>query len=134
MAEAFWPQQLICGNKGLIRMLSATSYQRSYVSRETLFLCAVLVALQLLDGLLTARGVSILGIESEGNLVIRNLMHFVGVVPALVVVKTIAISIVLTLGVISESVPWLCGALRGLAVVYLGAAVVPWCIINSLHL
>ena len=115
-------------------MISATATDRITISKETLCLCAILVVLQLFDGILTARGVSILGIESEGNLIIRNLMYFLGIAPALLVVKTVAISIVVALGVISESVPWLCGALRGLAVVYLGAAVVPWCIINSLHL
>ena len=118
-------------------MLSAVATRHPYlahISRDTVYLCLVLVALQLFDGLLTARGVMILGIESEGNLIIRNLMYLLGVAPALVLVKTVAITIVVALGLISESVTWLCGALRGLAVVYLGAAVIPWCIINSLHL
>lgn len=115
-------------------MLTATaSSLRTSISRETLLLCGVLVVLQLLDGVLTARGVFILGIESEGNFIIRSLMQALGIIPALLIVKTIAISIVVSLGIISESVPWLCGALRGLAVVYFGAAVVPWFIINSLH-
>lgn len=55
------------------------------------FIIFQLIFLQFLDGYLTYLGVSSLGIDMEGNLLLKSLMESIGVVPALLIFKGIAI-------------------------------------------
>jgi uncharacterized membrane protein len=100
----------------------------SFTSKEyaewNIFL--ILALLQVLDGVLTATGVSIFGTRAEGNLFLRQLMELFGSVPTLAVVKTMAILIVLALAQLQHQVSWVQSAVRGITLIYLFAAIFPW--------
>lgn len=93
---------------------------------EIIFAGLLMAIIQLADGLLTAFGVLQHGLLAEGNPFIRALMVHLGVGPALFVVKALAILIVYYLCILARKMPWICGALRCISVLYLVAAIVPW--------
>lgn len=93
---------------------------------EVAWVGIVMCLLQVLDGTLTAVGVHHQGIAAEGNLIIRALMEAWGPVFALVAIKLLAIAIVCVLCVLAFRVPWITRALRIIAVIYIGAAIIPW--------
>ncbi len=95
-------------------------------TREMIVLSLVLISLQILDGVLTGMGMNFFGIHAEGNFILRNMMHLLGYIPALVLAKTAAILVVCSLCYLSTRVAWLPLAMRGIIVVYLCAAVIPW--------
>lgn len=94
--------------------------------REVFLLTIVLIVLQILDGVLTSIGVNHFGHQAEGNYLIRMLMELIGATPALIVVKTLAILVILHLCTLAKQVRWLRNALRGVAFVYIVAAIIPW--------
>lgn len=96
------------------------------ISRTVLILGAVLIVFQILDGILTGTGMHIHGTSFEGNAMLRIFMEYFGVVPALVVAKSIAIAAVALLVVLSKSVRWVPIALFGVNVIYFTAAILPW--------
>lgn len=57
------------------------------------------ILLQILDGLFTWYGVTHLsiGLEAEGNIIVKEAMRAIGVIPALVLIKGFAIVILLKL-------------------------------------
>jgi hypothetical protein len=85
-----------------------------------------LAFLQILDGLLTAIGVSHFGLGAEANLFIRYMMVQIGPFAALFILKAIAIVIVALLGRLALAVNWLPNAMRLMVVLYLACAIVPW--------
>lgn len=87
---------------------------------------AILILFQLLDGILTAAGLGIHGISMEGNPILVNLMHQLGVVPTLILTKVGASLVVLLLVYLTTVVSWLLNALRCVATLYLVAAILPW--------
>lgn len=95
-------------------------------SREMIFLSAVLIFLQISDGVLTALGMTMFGTEAEGNLLLRTLMESWGYIPALVIAKSFAIVVIGMLCYLSTVVAWLPRAMRCVIAVYLLAAIIPW--------
>ncbi|MEZ4754848.1 MAG: DUF5658 family protein [Bdellovibrionota bacterium] len=104
------------------------------ISNEILILGSILVLLQILDGVLTGVGISYFGIQAEGNLLIRSLMSYWGVVPALITVKILAAGVICGLCALSGLVSWIATAMRGVIVIYLAAAIIPWTSILLHHL
>lgn len=105
------------------------------LDREVVILGVVLAALQILDGVLTAIGVSHLGIDAEANPLIRQVMLLIGAIPALLVLKSLAIAIVGVLCFLALSVNWLRPAMKVVAAIYLICAVAPWsAILANTHL
>lgn len=94
----------------------------------------ILIVLQVLDGVLTAIGVSHFGPGIEANLLIRNLMHSIGYIPALLCVKGLGIAVVVTLCMIGSTVRWLNVALKAVIGIYICAAIIPWSVILLRHL
>lgn len=106
--------------------VSAARLGISAPSREVIFLGVCLALLQVLDGILTAIGVQQFGTTAEGNFLIKTMMDQLGCVPALLLIKTIAIGVILCLCYLSHVVTWLETAMKGIIVVYIGAAIIPW--------
>lgn len=102
-------------------------------SLHSLILCSILVALQLLDAVLTISGVMTFGIEAEGNPMLHFLMQNIGAVPTIVLAKTIAIGIIGLLFTLSTKVTWIPKALYGMIAVYLFCAVIPWSYLLLIH-
>ncbi|MCB0319395.1 MAG: hypothetical protein KDD60_00635 [Bdellovibrionales bacterium] len=98
------------------------------------YLTLTLIALQILDGCLTALGMYHFGLHTEGNPILRALMHQVGYIPALLITKGVAIGIICFLAQHAAKITWLRTALKGVAALYLLAAVLPWSIILSTQL
>ena len=96
---------------------------------EIAFLGLIVVALQVLDGILTGLGMFHFGTDMEGNALLRGLMEAVGFIPALIIVKSSAIAVVSALCIFAYRIWWLKVALRGVIGLYLTMAVAPWCVI-----
>ena len=91
----------------------------------------IVVALQILDGILTGLGMFHFGTDMEGNAVLRYMMVNLGFVPALIIAKATAIAVVSGLCIFAYRIWWLKLALRGIIGVYLTMAVAPWTVILS---
>jgi len=111
-----------------------SSLSSTALSKEVIVLGLILAALQVMDGILTGIGVSHLGTEVEGNLLIRNLMEMMGYIPALLVVKGVALAVILGICLLSSRVSWLSLAMKAIIFIYLGAAVVPWTFVIARHI
>jgi uncharacterized membrane protein len=101
------------------------------ISRKAATLGALLLVLQILDGLLTFAGLSIFGIEMEGNALLRDLAHAYGAAPALFFVKLVAIVFVLFLTINAHKRRYLRPLIALLVVIYLALAIIPWVYILS---
>jgi Domain of unknown function (DUF5658) len=99
---------------------------RTTASAELAVLGLLIVFLQILDGVLTGLGMAQFGTGMEGNPMLRGLMDAVGFLPAIAVVKGIAIATVTGLCLYADRVWWLRRAFRGVIAVYLIFAIVPW--------
>ena len=89
--------------------------------REATIVFAVFLTAQVLDGLLTYIGVSLLGVEVEANLLLATLMEVIGAPGTLIVAKIVACAC----GYVLYRTAWH----RPLAItagLYVGVAVVPW--------
>lgn len=95
-------------------------------TRKVMILGIILATLQIADGLLTAMGMHIFGTNAEGNALLRTLMEQWGSIPALIVAKSLALSVILMLCLLASRVHWLPLAMKGVIAVYLFAAVLPW--------
>ena len=82
-----------------------------------------------MDGLLTGLGMAQFGVHMEGNIFLRTLMSQVGYIPALVMVKSMAIGVVAALCIHGWRVKWLKHALRGIIALYATFAVLPWMVL-----
>lgn len=100
---------------------------------ELLFLITLAVTVQILDGMLTSFGVSVFGPGIEGNPIIRNLILNFGCTTALCSVKLFAASasIIVCVGTIKRK--WAGLALRGLILIYIFLAIIPWTAILTNH-
>lgn len=98
-------------------------------SQSIVVLGAILISLQILDGILTALGISILGTEAEGNAILRLLMEQFGYVSVLVGVKSFAILVICGLCAVASSIAWVKHALRCIICIYTVAAILPWLLI-----
>lgn len=94
---------------------------------------ALLALVQVLDGVLTAVGVQTLGLNAEGNIFLRQLMHKIGCIPTLALTKTAALVIVCILCWLATKVKWLPKVFRGVIVLYLLLAIVPWSVILIIY-
>lgn len=101
------------------------------ISKQALQLGVILAVMQFLDGLLTYAGVSILGVNMEGNSFIRVLMHAYGSFPALFLAKIFAVVMAFFLTMHSHRRRWIRPIIVVLCLFYLALAVVPWTYIIS---
>ena len=99
---------------------------RINVRGEILLLGVILIVLQVLDGVLTGMGMRHFGIYAEGNLLLQQLMHAIGCVPALLLAKGVAIAVICTLCILSNRISWVGHAMKVVIGIYLFAAVIPW--------
>lgn len=109
--------------------LSAETLSQSQSS--ALFLAITLASLQILDGTFTSIGVGLYGIGMEANPILRTLMHAYGVNLTLGLIKTLAILIVFVLYRLSASIPWVTHAFKGLILLYMSMAIIPWSLIMA---
>lgn len=116
---------LSCGN-GVLTVQPAPS-------RQMVILAAMMIVLQIADGILTGLGVSHFGTEAEGNPLLRLGMEYFGHIPTLIITKLIAVGVVLALLNLSRRVGWIQRALKVVIAVYLLAAVLPWSGILLFH-
>ena len=92
--------------------------------REASIVFAIFIAAQVLDGVLTYVGVSLLGIEIEANILLATWMEVIGAPAALAGAKVLACGC----GCVLYCTAWH----RPLAItagLCLGVAVVPWCVV-----
>lgn len=94
-----------------------------------LWIVGVLVLIQILDGVFTALGVAHLGVEAEGNPLLRSAMHTFGYIPTLVAAKSLSVGIVFALWAFASKVLWVEKAMALVAALYMVAAIIPWSII-----
>jgi hypothetical protein len=89
-------------------------------------LTAILIVLQILDGVLTCTGMYTFGLHAEANPVLRGLMGVVGIIPAVAITKLLCMAVIYTLCAQAHRISWLPSALAGVGCVYAVAAVLPW--------
>ncbi|MBX7144418.1 MAG: DUF5658 family protein [Oligoflexia bacterium] len=106
----------------------------SNITTEVLLLGLILAALQVMDGVLTAVGVIHLGVHVEGNVIIRTLMEQIGAIPALLIIKGVALAVIVGICGMAAHVKWLTLAMRAIIVIYVGAAVIPWSVVIAKHI
>lgn len=109
-------------------------YSLREATTEVLLLGLILAGLQVTDGVLTAIGVSHLGVHVEGNFIIRALMEQIGAIPALLIIKGIALAVIVGICGLATQVRWLTLAMRAIIVIYVGAAVIPWSVVIAKHI
>lgn len=114
--------------------VTAGSAAVSKPSTDVLILGTILAVLQVLDGVLTASGVSFFGMQAEGNMLIRVAMEQLGAIPALVLLKSIAILIVGLLCGLASTVTWVPKALKVVILIYVFAAIIPWTWLHLTHI
>lgn len=105
---------------------SATLRSKLKFSINSLGLCATLAIMQVLDGILTAIGVSAFGHNMEGNPLLRGLMTTIGEMETLFLVKLLTICAIIFLYKLSHEMKWINTAIIGLIGFYLCAAIIPW--------
>ena len=101
---------------------------------SVLWIASTLVILQILDGLLTGTGMYYWGIGAEGNPLLKMLMHHIGYVYALLLTKSASIVIILILAKCALTMEWVKNAMKGVAALYIVAAVIPWTYLITLKL
>ena len=104
------------------------------LSKKAFIIGVALAVCQLLDGLLTYIGLSLMGVHMEGNGLLRSLMLSYGMAPALFFVKIIALALAVGLALHSHRRRWMRPVLLGVVAFYLVLAVVPWTILISKEL
>ena len=102
-------------------------------SREIVILGLVLALIQIADGILTGIGINQFGVSAEGNAFIRSMMEAWGYIPALVVIKTFALTVIGMLCMLASIVTWLRSAMKLVIALYLFAAIIPWSMILVHH-
>jgi hypothetical protein len=89
---------------------------------------AMLIVFQILDALLTLKGISVFGSHSEGNPLLRMLIEVTSPVVGLTAVKAVAIIVLCCLFNILQRHPinWVPGAIWGINAIYFFGAIIPW--------
>lgn len=104
------------------------------LSKRAFLLGLLLAVCQLLDGLLTYIGLTLLGVHMEGNVFLRSLMHAYGTAPTLFISKLAAVVCVGILMFQAHQRRWVRPIIALLILIYLALAVIPWTyIISSQH-
>jgi hypothetical protein len=114
------------------RPLLIQSHSRTFAS-EMAALGIALAVLQILDGFLTGFGMAHFGVHMEGNALLRTLMNHVGYIPALVIVKAIALGVIFGLCTCAPKIRWLKRAFQGIIALYVVAAILPWSVILTME-
>jgi len=97
------------------------------ISTDAIVAATLLVLIQIVDGILTHRGLSLYGgVGGEGNGLLRYVMSMYGIIPALVMAKGVAVSLIFALCSISHRVNWIENAFKGLIALYVVFAIIPW--------
>lgn len=99
---------------------------KASLSKNALILGLFLIGCQILDGIATYLGLSLMGVHMEGNRFLRELIQAYGAAPVLFGVKFVAAALVVPLIVYSDSRPWFRPVLVTLICIYLLLAVIPW--------
>jgi hypothetical protein len=102
-------------------------------SRALIYFAIFLASLQIMDGMLTSIGMARFGINNEGNPFLRTLMMHMDPDKALVVVKTAAVLLVVSLSVVARHLSWVRDLIGVLSCVYLFAAIIPWVYVITYH-
>ena len=123
-SNVFVPQ-VIEGNKEAAEVTQTSRFDLIF------FLGTALVILQILDGILTGSGMSLLGTEAEGNGLLRILMEQYGYVSALVITKLMAVGLIFFVCACAKKYSWIQYALGSLVFFYTFCAVIPWVLILS---
>lgn len=118
---------------GAINVPIKSKVRLSAPTKEIAVLATILCLFQIADGILTGVGVANLGTVAEGNMFIRYLMNQIGLIPALVVCKSLAIAVIGLLCALSTSVNWLATAFKIIIGIYLTAAILPWTAVLFVH-
>ena len=123
------------GYRSILRPSSAIyrNFTKPASKNEILIIGIALIIIQILDGVFTAIGVARFGSSVEANVFIRTLIEQWGSFSALLLVKTLAVGVVITLCSLSSRVPWVVPALKGVIILYLCAAIIPWSAILIMH-
>lgn len=104
------------------------------LSRKALILGGALIVCQVLDGILTYAGLTILGSEGEGNALLRDLIIQFGTAPVLIGAKLFAIALAVWLMLTSHKRRWIRPVIGVIVIIYLAMAVFPWVyILSGLH-
>lgn len=98
----------------------------SSATQEMILVGLIMSLLQVVDGVLTMIGVRHFGSVIEGNPLVRAMIEMLGAIPALCLTKLFAIIVIVALCSLHRTVPWIGRALKGVMVVYLVAAIIPW--------
>ena len=109
-----------------MKVLTRRKLRRYIPTRDIVFLAAILILAQVLDGMLTSCGLSSFGNEVEGNALIRQLAINYGHLAALVFTKSIAIILVGFLALVAKRVVWVKSTLIALNCIYGIFAILPW--------
>lgn len=112
--------------EGTLMVRSKPGLVSTNTARSALLLGAFLCVLQAADGILTSLGISRYGIDAEGNPILRHLMYELGHIPALGLVKALAILTVIGLTCFAKKLPWVNQAMGAISCLYVFAAIVPW--------
>ena len=99
------------------------------LSRKAFLIGAALVGCQLLDGLLTYLGLSLLGVHMEANAFLRELMYAYGKAPVLFAAKLAAMVMAVALTYYAHRRRWFRIVIAMLVSIYLMLAVFPWTVI-----
>jgi hypothetical protein len=96
------------------------------ISKQALELGLILIVCQVLDGILTYAGLTLMGVQMEGNNLLRELMHLYGLAPTIFVAKSVAIALAIVLMVNAHSRRWIRPVIVVLVLIYIALAVIPW--------
>lgn len=102
------------------------NFGKYQINQITAALGLALIVCQLLDGILTWIGVGHFGVALEANPLLRSFIEELGLLPALVLFKSSAILIIISLCYIENWVSWINHALKALIAIYFFAAILPW--------
>lgn len=104
----------------LIRIGSYSMSKKAFLLGTALAIC------QVMDGLLTYMGLTILGVHMEGNIFLRELMHAYGMALPLLCAKLLAIVFVISLALFAHKRRWVRPLILIMTAIYLLLAVLPW--------
>jgi hypothetical protein len=99
------------------------------LSRKALLLGATLILCQILDGILTYTGLLLLGVEMEGNGLIRDMIYAYGLVPGICMAKVGALLSVALITIAAHRRKWIRPIILLLSAVYVTLALVPWTLV-----
>lgn len=111
---------------GVVEKEGFVGVERLASVEKAFILGGLLCLLQALDGILTSVGVSRFGIDIEGNPFVRSLMMELGHIPALSLIKCLAVVAIIALTFYARKIPWINNAMGAVSAVYIFSAIIPW--------